>query len=189
MGTADRYGRPVQGNRDTEVSDADGADWPPEDSGHDWEREGYVTRDSGAKAEYADGMHRDDATGKPSFTLMFPKGVPFEDQLITRVADLYARGAVRYGDRNWEKSNTGESLAHHEEALMRHVVKFLLGVDDGEDHAAAVVFNVNAVDLTRRNIRHGQSAKPVRAPSPWKPWDQGKLEYRESPNFRGTDEL
>ena len=35
---------------------------------------------------------------------------------------------------------------------MRHVIKFLLGVEDGEDHAAAVVWNVNAVDLTRKKI-------------------------------------
>lgn len=113
----------------------------------------FITRDSGVKAEYADGMRRDSVEGKPTFGLMFPKDVPYEEQLLTRVAMLYMRGGVRYGSRNWEKSSTEESLAHHEEALWRHFVKFVTGVEDGEDHAAAVVWNVNAVLLTRRNIK------------------------------------
>lgn len=119
----------------------------------------YETKDSGKQAQYADGMKRDTSEGKPQFALLFPKGVPFEDQLITRVADLYHRGALKYGDRNWENSSTEESLAHHEEALMRHVIKFLLGVEDGEDHGAAVVWNVNAVDLTRRKIAMAAAEK------------------------------
>jgi dATP/dGTP diphosphohydrolase len=125
-----------------------------------WKRE-FVTKDSGAKAEYADGMRRDTAEGKPTFSLMFPKDVPYEEQLLTRVAMLYMRGGVRYGARNWEKSSTEESLAHHEEALWRHFVKFVTGVEDGEDHAAAVVWNVNAVLLTRRNIKLAAEADAV----------------------------
>jgi hypothetical protein len=116
-------------------------------------RPAFEVKDSGAKAKYEDGMQRDTSAGKPQFPLMFPKGVPYEEQLMTRVAMHYHQGGVKYGARNWEKSSTEDSLAHHEDALMRHVVKFLLGVDDGEDHAAAVVWNVNAVDLTRRNIK------------------------------------
>jgi hypothetical protein len=111
----------------------------------------YVVKDSGKKFESPDGMVRDTSEGKPQFTLMFPKGVPYEEQLMTRVADLYYKGGVKYGPRNWEKSSTEESLAKHEDCLMRHVVKFLLGMED-EDHAAAVVWNVNAVLLTRRNL-------------------------------------
>lgn len=113
----------------------------------------YVTKTSGTRAEHPDGVVRDTSEGKPRFDLMFAKGVPFDKQLMTRVADLYRRGGEAYGDRNWENSETEETLAHHEAALMRHVVKFLTGVEDGEDHAAAVVWNVNAVDLTRQKIR------------------------------------
>jgi len=112
----------------------------------------FVTKDSGTRAEHPDGVVRDTDAGKPRFDLMFPKRVPFSEQLMTRVAELYERGAKKYGDRNWEKSETAETLEHHEAALMRHVIRFLTGEEDGEDHAAAVVWNVNAVDLTRRNI-------------------------------------
>jgi hypothetical protein len=114
----------------------------------------YQTKDSGKRFESPDGMVRDTSEGKPQFTLMFPKGIPFEDQLMTRVADLYHRGGVKYGPRNWEKSSTEEALAKHEDCLMRHVVKYLLGVEDGEDHAAAIVWNVNAVDLTRWKLKN-----------------------------------
>ena len=113
----------------------------------------YEVKDSGKRFESEDGMVRDTSEGKPQFSLMFPKGIPYEDQLMTRVADLYYKGGVKYGERNWEKSNTEQSLAKHEDCLMRHVVKFLLGMED-EDHAAAVVWNVNAVLLTRYKIAH-----------------------------------
>lgn len=120
----------------------------------------YVTTDSGAVSEHDDGMRRDAVTGKPTFGLMFPRGVPYEEQLITRVAALYERGGRKYGARNWELSCTEDSLAHHEESFLRHVMEFYCGVQDGEDHAAAVVWNVNAILLTRRNIAMRQQRRP-----------------------------
>lgn len=122
----------------------------------------FEVKDSGKKAEYSDGMRRDTTDGKPRFDLMYPRDIPYDEQLLTRVAMQYQRGGVKYGDRNWEKSSSKESLAHHEAALMRHVIKYLTGTEDGEDHAAAIVWNVNAVDLTRRNI----ARKPESATTP-----------------------
>jgi hypothetical protein len=116
------------------------------------ESQGFKVYDSGVKTEYDDGMHRDTAEGKPKFRLMWPEGVPLEEQLLYRTAMHYTKGGELYGDRNWEKSCTEESLAHHADATERHLHKFLLGVEDGEDHAAAVVWGINAVLLTRRNI-------------------------------------
>lgn len=123
---------------------------PAMDAGHPPD---FVVRDSGSKAQYDDGMQRDDPAGKPKFSLMWPKGIPYEEQLMYRVAMHYMHGGEKYGDRNWEKSCTEESLAAHEEALWRHFTKFCAGVEDGEDHAAAIVWNINAVLLTRRNIK------------------------------------
>ena len=295
----------------------------------------YWTKDSGEKAAYSDGMQRDTSEGKPAFHLMVPLGTPYEEQLLTRVAGLYARGAEKYSQselvtpqelvswcicgrqtviltglttlsvcaetvmkeicesatlrlqqiseeiqksgsseispekrcqiwlmlsevakdllsekgtegggvwvwarktanaywlaqtasalsalitsehlrtwittiipawredffvhavtkawdsseiqkivfgvhlptcsihqlrstseglssglgRNWERSCTPESLDHHLGALWRHFMKFVCDVQDGEDHAAALVWNVNAVLLTRRNIQQAQ---------------------------------
>lgn len=119
----------------------------------------YITKDSGKQAEYADGMKRDTTEDKPRFDLLIPEGFSPEETLLWRVAMLYMRGGVKYGDRNWEKSSTPESLAHHTAALWRHFIKFVMGVEDGEDHAAAVVWNVNAVLLTRAKIEQFEAAK------------------------------
>jgi hypothetical protein len=128
------------------------------------ENAGFTVKDSGKKAQYEDGMQRDDPTGKPKFGLMWPKGVPYEEQLIYRVAMHYMHGGQKYGDRNWETSCTEKSLDAHEEALWRHFTKFYAGVEDGEDHAAAIVWNINAVLLTRRNLKLKQTET---APNPF----------------------
>lgn len=112
----------------------------------------YVTKDSGKKTVHSDGVQRDTRDGKTLYTLMFPKGVPLEEQLIHRVAELYTRGAKKYGDRNWENSAAQDTLEHHREALWRHFMKFFMEVKDGEDHAAAVVWNLNAIEQTKRNL-------------------------------------
>ena len=62
-----------------------------------------ITKDSGEKSKYDDGMVRDSSAGKPQFSLMFPKGIPYEEQLITRVADLY------HGVRSSTATGTGRS--------------------------------------------------------------------------------
>jgi hypothetical protein len=113
----------------------------------------YFTRASGQRAQHTDGVVRDTEDGKTKYTLMFPEGVPMEDQLIVRIAELYTRGGKKYGDRNWENSCAPDTLKHHTDALWRHFMNFFFDVQDGEDHAAAIVWNINAMDLTRRNIR------------------------------------
>jgi hypothetical protein len=104
-------------------------------------------------AVHSDGVQRDIQDGKTLFTLLFPKGVPMNEQLIVRVAELYTRGAAKYGGRNWENTKAADTLEHHEESLWRHFMAFYFGVEDGEDHAAAIVWNINAVEMGRRNLR------------------------------------
>lgn len=116
----------------------------------------FTISDSGQQASYSDGMRRDTTEGKPNFDLMLPEGVSYEETLLYRVAMHYTRGGQKYGDRNWEQSSTPDSLQHHRSALWRHFVKFMTDVQDGEDHAAAIVWNVNAILLTQRNIARKQ---------------------------------
>jgi hypothetical protein len=117
------------------------------------EAAGYVTKDSGEKAVHSDGVQRDTNKGKTLFPLMFPKGVPMKDQLIVRLAELYTRGAEKYGGRNWEGSKGDDTLEHHLDALWRHFMSFYFEENAEEDHAAAIIWNINAVELTRRNQR------------------------------------
>lgn len=101
----------------------------------------FKTLDSGARESFAGGMVRDTETGKPRFDLLYPSLMPYQRQMLTRVAALMARGAEKYGDRNWEKASDEAALSRYRSSGMRHHVQHLAGETD-EDHAAAVIFNL-----------------------------------------------
>lgn len=103
----------------------------------------WETLDSGVRYEYDSGMVRDTQEGKPRFDLLIPHDLPFDQQLLTRWASLMARGASKYGDRNWEKGNGEEELERAKASAFRHFLQWFCGETD-EDHAAAVCFNVQA---------------------------------------------
>ena len=134
---------------------------------------GFQTRDSGGRFEFTSGMLREPDTDRPRFDLLVPETVPYEDQLLTRVAALMARGAAKYstrgqctcgtqphltdcpatvvitkGDRNWENADGEAELDRMKAGAFRHFMQWMTGVDDGEDHAAAVVFNLLAAETT-----------------------------------------
>lgn len=103
----------------------------------------FTTKDSGKRAEFDSGMVRDTQDGKARFDLLFPLGVPFKEQMLTRLADLMERGAQKYTERNWEKANSQEELDRYKSSAVRHLIQWLTGETD-EDHAAAVMFNIIA---------------------------------------------
>jgi len=104
----------------------------------------FITKDSGKRQDYDSGMRRDLQEGKPRFDLMEAEDMPYEERLLTRWAKLMGRGADKYGERNWELSNSEEELKRFKSSLYRHTMQFLAGNTD-EDHAAAIQFNLNAV--------------------------------------------
>lgn len=108
----------------------------------------YDTKDSGDRVEYDSGMVRDTNGGKPRWDLMIPKGVPYEELYLTRVARLYERGAQKYEPRNWEKARSEVELDRARESAFRHFMQWFAGETD-EDHAAAVFFNINEVETIR----------------------------------------
>lgn len=76
-------------------------------------------------------------------------------QAWKRLAIHYARGAVKYADRNWEKGlETSRTIA----SLMRHLQQAKEGLTD-EDHLAASLWNVVALMNTVRRLKSG--ALPV----------------------------
>lgn len=108
----------------------------------------YVTKDSGKREEYASGMVRDVNGDKPRYDLILPEGIPYEDQFLTRIAGLLTRGAVKYGERNWEKASGEEEMKRFRASAFRHLMQWMCGEED-EDHAAAVVFNLLAYETVR----------------------------------------
>lgn len=103
----------------------------------------HVTKDSGQRQEYASGMRRDTQDGKPRFDLLFVEGMPYTKQPLYRWAALLERGAVKYGERNWQLANSQEELNRFKASAARHFAQWITGEVD-EDHAAAVFYNVAA---------------------------------------------
>ena len=112
----------------------------------------FVTKDSGQRIDYSTGMRRDTQTGKPRFDLLLPALQKYDQTMIYRWAELMARGAVKYGERNWEKAATPEELSRFMGSALRHMMQWLGGVDDGEDHASAVFFNIAAAEYVRQRL-------------------------------------
>jgi hypothetical protein len=105
----------------------------------------YETKDSGERAEFDSGMHRDVQTGKPRFDLVTPLDLAYEDQMLVRWAKLMARGAEKYSDRNWEQASSEEERQRFKASAFRHFMQWYFGEDD-EDHAAAVFFNITGAE-------------------------------------------
>lgn len=104
----------------------------------------FITKDSGKRQNYDSGMRRDLQNGKPNFHLIMAQGLPYEEQLITRWAELMSRGAEKYGERNWELANSKEELERFKSSAFRHFIQAMCGETD-EDHFAGVCFNLNAI--------------------------------------------
>ena len=94
----------------------------------------FITKDSGSREEFDTGARRDIQEGKPRFDLI-------PTFALERVADLYARGAEKYGDNNWQK---GITYTRCLSSLERHLHQFKQRETD-EDHLAAVVWNALAI--------------------------------------------
>lgn len=60
---------------------------------------------------------------------------------LRRLAETYAEGAARHGERNWELGMPASALVNH---ALRHVNMWLTG-DDTEDHLAHAAWNLMAL--------------------------------------------
>lgn len=105
---------------------------------------GWVTKDSGERAEFASGMVRDTNSGKPDYTLC-------DLDMLKRWAYLMTRGKEKYGRENWRKANSKEELERFNESAFRHFIQWLSGEKD-EDHAAAVFFNIAAAEYVKGKL-------------------------------------
>ena len=100
----------------------------------------YVVKDSGARQSFASGMVRDTEEGKTDYTSLVEV-----EPLLTRLCQHLHKGAVKYGRGNWQHADSAEERDRFKRSAARHMRAYLLGETD-EDHAAAVVFNLNAAE-------------------------------------------
>lgn len=71
----------------------------------------------------------------------------FEDALID-VSKHYAAGAMKYGERNWER---GIPAHCYVDSALRHYIKYLRG-DDDENHDRAFIWNILALLWTEEQF-------------------------------------
>ena len=83
---------------------------------------------------------------KPRYDLIWLPG-------LRRLAELMARGAMKYGDRNWEQASTVEEMDRFKASLLRHTYQYLEG-DRTEDHMAAIVFNAFGAEMVRGKLNN-----------------------------------
>lgn len=107
--------------------------------------DGFVVKDSGKRTQFESGMVRDVATDKTNVALVF------DGPMFWRWAVHLTKGAVKYAKRNWMQASGAEELERFRESAARHFIQWYRG-DVDEDHAAAVMFNINGVEYVRERL-------------------------------------
>lgn len=102
----------------------------------------FVVKDSGAREQYESGMVRDTAEGKADYTLIL------DGPMLDRWAEHMTKGAVKYAPRNWMRAEGDAELERFKQSALRHLLQWLRG-DIDEDHAAAVIFNINGAEYVK----------------------------------------
>lgn len=108
----------------------------------------FTIKDSGKRAELAGGMVRDTEDGKIMYDLAL------DGPMFERYAIHMTKGAQKYEERNWMKCKDGtpeqkdQTLKRFKRSALRHFLQWLRG-DRDEDHAAAVIFNLNGAEYIK----------------------------------------
>ncbi len=79
--------------------------------------------------------------------------------MLDRWADHITKGAVKYpnlpdGRPNWMLAAGQEEMHRFRQSAARHFRQWMRG-DEDEDHAAAVIFNLNGYEYVKQNIADG----------------------------------
>jgi len=122
----------------------------------------FQTKDSGEREDFSTGARRDTQNDKPRYDLIPPI-------MLKRLAGLYARGAVKYGENNYQK---GIPFSRVYASLFRHLMQYREG-DKTEDHLSAVIWNATALMYYEEEIVQG------RLPSELNDFEWGQINYQE----------
>ena len=108
----------------------------------------FETKDSGERESYRSGMVRDVADNKVDYSLIY------DGPMFERWAGLLDRGAKKYAKRNWMLSCGDAEYNRFRESAFRHFIQWFRG-DTDEDHAAAVMFNLNGAEYVKEVMANG----------------------------------
>ena len=105
----------------------------------------FTIKDSGIRQDFASGMVRDVTDGKIDYTLVL------DGPMFKRWADHLTKGAVKYAARNWMKANGMAEYLRFKASALRHFLQWYWDESD-EDHAAAVMFNINGAEYVKARM-------------------------------------
>jgi hypothetical protein len=111
----------------------------------------YDVKDSGTRECYAGGMVRDTAAGKVDYTLVF------DGPMLDRWAEHLTAASLKYSKGNWLLAEGQAELDRFRESATRHFRQWLRG-DQDEDHAAAVLFNLNGYEHLKAKLSTQKNA-------------------------------
>ena len=103
-------------------------------------------------------MVRDVTDDKIDYTLAL------DGPMFKRLAIHLTKGAQKYAKRNWMKARGEEELNRFKESATRHFMQWLNG-DTDEDHAAAVIFNINGAEYVKERFDDWKAVETLR-PAP-----------------------
>lgn len=90
-------------------------------------------------------MVRDTEDGKIDYSLIF------DGPMLDRWAEHMTKGAKKYSARNWMKAAGQEEYERFKRSFLRHMHQYLRG-DLDEDHAAAMIFNLNGMEHVKEKL-------------------------------------
>lgn len=105
----------------------------------------FKVKDSGSREKFESGMVRDTAKDKVNFALAL------DGPMFKRLAVHLTKGAQKYAERNWMQASGEAELKRFRESALRHFLQWWDG-DQDEDHAAAVLFNINGAEFVKDKI-------------------------------------
>jgi hypothetical protein len=106
----------------------------------------FEVKDSGSREHFYGGMQRDTAAEKIDYTLAL------DGPMFERLAIHLTKGAKKYAKRNWMLASGTAELERFRESAVRHFVQWLNDEVD-EDHAAAVLFNINGAEYVKERMK------------------------------------
>ena len=107
----------------------------------------FIVKDSGKRQEFSGGMVRDTQDGKIDWWRIYV------GPIVKRLAIHVTKGAAKYPDvkpgvPNWTLAAGEEEMQRFKASAARHFAQWMQD-DLDEDHAAAVVFNINGYEMLR----------------------------------------
>src|SRR5690242_16921322 len=110
----------------------------------------FIVKDSGERLKFDSGMQRDVAHNKIDYSLVA------DGPMLLRWAIHLDKGAKKYDKRNWMKAEGEQELARFKESAFRHFIQWFYG-DVDEDHAAAVMFNINGAEYVKEKLENDRN--------------------------------